>query len=121
MLQSTHLTGISSPRFRRCSVGEEAWVLFSKFLFLSCFTSSMIAPQTFSKNRSESSSERIQGSLMGDRYPISYTEAMGIQESHGVYEHLALKLRLLLVGLDHRAQTFFFACLILIQGLASDQ
>ena len=50
MVQSTHLTGISSPRFRRCSVDEEARVLFSKFLLLlSCFTFSMIAPQTFSK------------------------------------------------------------------------
>ena len=45
-----HLTGISSPRFRRCSVGEEARVLFPRFFLLpSCFTFSMTTPQTFSK------------------------------------------------------------------------
>ena len=50
MLQSTLLRGISSPRFRRRSVGEETRVSFPKFLLLlSCFTFSMIAPQTFSK------------------------------------------------------------------------
>ena len=29
---------------------------------------------------------------MGVGYPNSYTEAMGIQESHQVYEHLALEV-----------------------------
>ena len=51
----------------------------------------MIAPQTFSKNRSESYSECIQGSLAVVGYPNFYTRAIGVQESHGVDEHLALK------------------------------
>ena len=73
------------------------------------------------QNRSESCSECIQGSLVVVGYPNFHTKAMGVQESHGVYEHLALKLRLLLVGLDHHAQTFLFTGLVLFQGLASDQ
>ena len=83
MLQSILLTGISSPRLRRCSVGEEARVSFPKlFLFLSCFTFSMIAPKTFSK--------------MGVSHVPGISKAqswvLGIQNSHRVYEHLALKV-----------------------------
>ena len=43
------------------------------------------------QNRSESCSECIQGSLASVGYPNSYNKAMGIQESHQVDEHLALK------------------------------
>jgi len=121
MLQTTLLTGISSPRFRHCSVGEETRVSFPKvFLLLRCFTFNMIT-QTFSK--------------MGVSHVLSVSKAhswvLGIQiltprcwvsKNHTRFMNIRLlKLRLLLVDLDHRAQTFLFACLILFQGVASDQ
>ena len=92
MLQTTLLTGISSSRFRRCPVEEEARVLYSKFfLLLSCFLLVWSLHRPFSKFGSESFSGCIQSLVAGVRYPNSYTEAMGIQESHRVYVHLALK------------------------------
>ena len=125
MLQSTLLTGILSLRLRRRSVGEEARVSFPKlFLLLSCFTFSMIAPPNLFQNRSESCSDYIQGSLAVAGYSNSYTRAMGVQESHGVDEHLALKE--CLVGLNIARvvgfhQLYFFSCIILWKRLLKER
>ena len=122
MLQSTHLIGISSPRFRRCSVGEEARVLFHKFfLLLSCFTFSMITPQTFSKMGVShvSGVSKTQSRVLGIQI---LTPRRWVSKNRIWFMNIQLsKLRLLLVGLNHCAQTFLFTCLILFQVVASGQ
>ena len=121
MLQSTHLTGISSPRFRRCSVGEETRMLFPKFLFLSCFAFSMITPITFSKMRVSHvpGVSKAHSRVLGIQ--ILTTRRWVSKNRTGLRNIWLSKLRLLLVGLDHRSQTFLLACLILFQGVASGQ
>jgi len=94
MLQTTPLTGISSPRFRRCLVGEETRALFQKFFsLLSCFAFSMIAPQTSSKIgvSHDPSVSKVHSLVLGIQ--ILTPRRWGIQESQRVYEHLALKVK----------------------------
>ena len=114
MLQSTHLIGISSLRFRHCQVDEEARVLFSKFLLLlSCFTFRMIAPQTFSKI----GVSHVPSVSKAHSWVLSIqilTPRRWVSKNHIGFMNIQLsKLGLLLVGLDHRVQTFLFTCLIL--------
>ena len=82
MLQSTHLTGISSPRFRRCSVGEEARVLSQKLFSLHRLFSKIGVSPVPSVSKAHLQLLGIQN---------FHTRALGVQESHGVDEHLALK------------------------------
>jgi len=125
MLQSTLLTGISSPRLRRCSVGEEMRALFQKFsLLLSCFTLVWSLHKHFPKWEwvmfwvyPRLSRECWVSKFLhrGDGYPR-------IASGLWTFMNIRLsKLRLLLIGLDHRARTFLFACLILFQGVTSGQ
>ena len=58
---------------------------------------------------------------MGVGYPNSYTEAMGIQEPHLVYVHLALEDETIVSCLALLAQNFLFTGMILFQGVASGQ
>jgi len=58
---------------------------------------------------------------VGVGYPNSYTEAMGIQEPHLVYVHLALEDETIVSCLALLAQNSLFTGMILFQELASGQ
>jgi len=58
---------------------------------------------------------------VGVEYPNSYTEAMGIQESHRVYEHLALEVGTIVSWPRSSCSNLLIYLLDTSQGLASGQ